>query len=89
MTSSGNSVLHENHGQHYSYRYYLSSEFWAAIAEESETDSCSESSIYSALVSSDGCGIDSDSEGIYLLYSYSQNIYTQTFGNTNRIIKNH
>lgn len=75
MTSSGASVFHENHGQRYSYRYYLSPEFWGSITEESDTDSCSESSIYSALVSSDGCGLDSDSEGINKL-NYSVFVYT-------------
>ncbi|GFT91467.1 hypothetical protein TNCV_4286171 [Trichonephila clavipes] len=66
MMSGAGSVSHRSHRQQMRHvsplLYHLPPAFWSTVMEESESDSGSESSRFSALVSSDGCGSDSDSE---------------------------
>ncbi|XP_055926372.1 disco-interacting protein 2-like isoform X4 [Argiope bruennichi] len=66
MMSDAGSVSHRNHRQQMRHvsplLYDLPPAFWSTVLEETESDTGSESSRFSALVSSDGCGTDSDSE---------------------------
>ncbi|XP_035213720.1 disco-interacting protein 2 homolog A-like isoform X1 [Stegodyphus dumicola] len=67
MMPSGASMSHRTGRQQMQHisplLYSLPPAFWPSIIDESVSDSGSESSRFSAAVSSEGCGSDSDSEG--------------------------